>query len=66
MDMSFATQALTVRWAVEQKRLTPQVHNVPKEIEDQVSSLKLASMNIQIDRLTPEQRRYLASWEFGT
>jgi len=66
MDMSFATQALTVRWAVEQKRLTPQVHNVPKEIEDQVSALKLASMNIQIDRLTPEQRRYLASWEFGT
>jgi len=66
MDMSFATQALSVRWAVEQKRLTPQVHSVPKEIEDQVSSLKLASMNIQIDRLTPEQRRYLASWEFGT
>ena len=66
MDMSFATQALTVRWAVEQKRLTPQVHDVPEEIEDQVSALKLASMNIQIDRLTPEQRRYLASWEFGT
>ena len=66
MDMSFATQALSVRWAVEQQRLTPQVHNVPKEIEDQVSTLKLASMNIQIDRLTPEQRRYLASWEFGT
>ena len=66
MDMSFATQALSVRWAVEQKRLTPQVYNVPKEIEDQVSTLKLASMNIQIDRLTPEQRRYLASWEFGT
>ena len=67
MDMSFATQALTVRWAVEhQKRLTPQVHDVPKEIEDQVAGLKLTSMDIQLDRLTPEQKRYLASWEFGT
>ena len=67
MDMSFATQALTVRWAVEnQEQLTPNVHAVPKEIEDQVASLKLASMDIQLDRLTPEQKRYLASWEFGT
>ena len=67
MDMSFATQALTVRWAVEhRKRLTPQVHDVPKDIEDQVAGLKLASMDIQLDRLTPEQKRYLASWEFGT
>ena len=67
MDMSFATQALTVRWAVEnQEDLTPNVHAVPKEIEDQVASLKLASMDIQLDRLTPEQKRYLASWEFGT
>ena len=67
MDMSFATQALTVRWAVEhQDRLTPHVHPVAKEIEDQVASLKLASMDIQLDRLTPEQKRYLASWEFGT
>lgn len=67
MDMSFATQALSVRWAVEhQKRLTPQVYDVPTEIEDQVASLKLASMDIQLDRLTREQKRYLASWEFGT
>ena len=67
MDMSFATQALTVRWAVEnQDQLTPHVHPVAKEIEDQVASLKLASMDIQLDRLTPEQKRYLASWEFGT
>ena len=67
MDMSFATQALTVRWAVEhQEELTPNVHPVAKEIEDQVASLKLASMDIQLDRLTREQKRYLASWEFGT
>ena len=56
-----------MRWAVEnQEQLTPNVHAVPKEIEDQVASLKLASMDIQLDRLTPEQKRYLASWEFGT
>ena len=67
MDMSFATQALTVRWAVENKQpLGPQVHLVPKKVEDQVATLKLASMGIQFDRLTAEQKRYLASWEFGT
>ena len=67
MDMSFATQALTVRWAVENgQQLDPRVHLVPKEIEDQVATLKLASMGIQFDRLTAEQKRYLASWEFGT
>ncbi len=67
MDMSFATQALSVRWAAEhQQKLTPKVHNVPREIEDQVANLKLSSMDIKLDRLTPEQKRYLASWEFGT
>lgn len=67
MDMSFATQALTVRWAVENgQQLSPRVHLVPKEVEEQVATLKLASMGIHFDRLTPEQKRYLASWEFGT
>ena len=67
MDMSFATQALTVNWAVQnQKSLDVRVHNVPKEVEDQVAILKLASMDIQLDTLTAEQKRYLASWEFGT
>lgn len=67
MDMSFATQALSVRWAAEhQQKLTPAVHNVPRDIEDQVANLKLSSMDIKLDRLTPEQKRYLASWEFGT
>jgi adenosylhomocysteinase len=67
MDMSFATQALTVRWVVGNGlSLSPQVHAVPKEVEEQVASLKLASMGIQLDRLTAEQKRYLASWEFGT
>ncbi len=67
MDMSFATQALTVRWAVEKsQKLDRRVHLVPKEVEDQVATLKLASMGIKFDRLTSEQKRYLASWEFGT
>lgn len=67
MDMSFATQALTVNWAVQnQQSLDARVHNVPKAVEDQVAILKLASMDIQLDTLTAEQKRYLASWEFGT
>lgn len=67
MDMSFATQALTVRWAVENGgKLSHSVHLVPKEVEEQVATLKLASMGIKFDRLTPAQKQYLASWEFGT
>ena len=67
MDMSFATQALTASWAVQnQKNLDARVHNVPQEVEDKVATLKLASMDITLDTLTTEQKRYLASWEFGT
>lgn len=67
MDMSFATQALTARWAVENNgKLNHSVHMVPKEVEEQVATLKLASMGIKFDRLTPEQKKYLSSWEFGT
>jgi len=67
MDMSFATQALAARWAAESGgKLAHCVHMVPKEVEEQVATLKLASMGIKFDRLTPEQKRYLASWEFGT
>lgn len=67
MDMSFATQALAVRWVVEQKKpLGTEVHLVPKAVEEQVATLKLASMGIRCDRLSAEQHRYLTSWEFGT
>jgi len=67
MDMSFATQALATEWVVKQpQRLQVGVHNVPAEIEDWVSRLKLKSMNIGIDELTEEQKKYLASWEMGT
>jgi len=67
MDMSFANQALCVEYLVrEGAKLGKQVYPVPAEIDEQVASLKLASMNISIDELTPEQRRYLESWEAGT
>ncbi len=67
MDMSFATQALTAEWvSAKRLRLPAQVHKVPVEVEEQVASLKLASMGIRIDRLSPEQKRYLNSWQEGT
>jgi adenosylhomocysteinase len=67
MDMSFATQALASEWAVKNRwKLTPQVHNVPAEVEDWVARLKLSSMGVQIDRLTQEQQTYLSSWAVGT
>ncbi|MFQ5900479.1 MAG: adenosylhomocysteinase [Thermodesulfobacteriota bacterium] len=67
MDMSFATQALASEYAVENKgKLNVAVHQVPKEIDEWVASLKLNSMGINIDTLTPEQEKYLASWEMGT
>ncbi|MDZ7331039.1 MAG: adenosylhomocysteinase [candidate division KSB1 bacterium] len=70
MDMSFATQALTTEWVVKNseqlKAKGPKVYNVPSEIEDWVSRLKLKSMNIEIDELTEEQKQYLASWQMGT
>jgi adenosylhomocysteinase len=67
MDMSFATQALAAEWIVKQgRKLTVSVHDVPKTIEAQVAKLKLESMRVQIDRLTPEQVRYLSSSGEGT
>jgi adenosylhomocysteinase len=67
MDMSFANQALCVEWIVKQgPGLGKAVHTVPTEIDDEVAKLKLQSMGIEIDRLTPEQEAYLRSWEHGT
>ncbi|MDD5557066.1 MAG: adenosylhomocysteinase [bacterium] len=67
MDMSFAVQALTTEHCVRRHRtLVPKVYPVPQEIDDWVSRLKLKAMGAAIDRLTPEQRKYLASWEMGT
>ncbi len=67
MDMSFATQALASAWmATRSPRLIPMVYEVPTEIEEKVSRLKLASMNIQMDVLTDSQKAYLADWHEGT
>lgn len=67
MDMSFANQALAAEWLVSNaKTLEKTVYTVPEEIDDAIAALKLASMGISIDTLTPEQERYLASWEEGT
>ncbi len=67
MDMSFATQALQAEYVIKnQGKLSVAVHDVPKEIEDQVSTVKLKSMSIKIDKLTPEQIIYLASSGEGT
>jgi adenosylhomocysteinase len=67
MDMSFATQALQAEYVMKnQNRFSVAVHDVPLAIEQQVSRLKLKSMSIGIDKLTPEQVAYLASSGEGT
>jgi adenosylhomocysteinase len=67
MDMSFSNQALVIeRLAREPGALPAGVHGVPKDIDDAVARLKLAALGVGIDRLTPEQTHYLASWREGT
>ncbi len=63
MDMSFANQALAVELLVKEgDKLPPRVHQVPREIDEKVASLKLESMGVSIDVLTEEQKKYLESW----
>jgi adenosylhomocysteinase len=67
MDLSFANQALAVEYLVKQRgSLQPGIYVLPPEIDQEIARLKLATMGIEIDELTEEQRRYLASWEHGT
>ena len=67
MDMSFANQALSAEYIVANAtELERKVYVVPKEIDDEIARLKLATMGIAIDELTEEQARYLASWDEGT
>jgi len=67
MDMSFANQALCCAYlAAHHGELEADVYPVPAEIDREVASLKLQSMGIAIDRLTPEQEAYLQSWQHGT
>jgi len=67
MDMSFANQALSIEFMVKNKKpLAKMVYPVPEKIDQQIAKEKLAAMGTQIDRLTAEQRKYLASWNIGT
>ncbi len=67
MDMSFAVQALATEWAIKNRAsLEKRVHDVPPSIDEWVAALKLESMGIAIDKLTPEQVKYLASHDMGT
>jgi len=66
MDMSFANQALAVEYILTRPDLHTRVYCLPVEIDQKIAGLKLKSMGIKFDRLTPEQRRYLSSWKMGT
>ncbi|HEX3454116.1 MAG TPA: adenosylhomocysteinase [Gaiellaceae bacterium] len=67
MDMSFANQALSAEYAVQNAAsLERKVYAVPEEIDSEIARLKLATMGVEIDRLTEEQAKYLASWDEGT
>ena len=67
MDMSFANQALSVRWLLGRgERLDKTVYPVPQEIDEAIAALKLASMGAAIDKLTAGQKKYLADWREGT
>ncbi|MGD0282513.1 MAG: adenosylhomocysteinase [Dissulfurispiraceae bacterium] len=67
MDMSFANQALCSEFMVKNaKKLEKKVYGVPEKIDKEIARLKLKAMGISIDTLTPEQKKYLQSWEMGT
>ena len=67
MDMSFANQALCAEYVVKNaKKLEKRVYDVPAQVDQSVARTKLKSRGIKIDKLTPEQRKYLSSWEMGT
>jgi adenosylhomocysteinase len=67
MDMSFADQSLSVEYVVKNaKKLEAKVYPVPADIDQNVALLKLQSLGVNIDKLTREQEKYLASWSEGT
>ncbi len=67
MDMSFANQALAAEYMVKNAdKLEKKVYSVPSEIDAEIARLKLEAMGVAIDTLTPEQEKYLNSWEEGT
>ena len=67
MDMSFANQALSLEYIVKNAdKMEKNVYGVPKDIDLEIARLKLEAMGVEIDTLTPEQEKYLNSWEQGT
>ena len=67
MDMSFANQALSAEYVAKNyKKLGPKVYSVPENIDRMIAKLKLQALGVRIDTLTPEQKKYLSSWEMGT
>jgi adenosylhomocysteinase len=67
MDMSFANQALSLEYMVKNAdKLEKTVYGVPQDIDLEIARLKLEAMGVEIDTLTPEQEKYLHSWEQGT
>ncbi|HEX9610963.1 MAG TPA: adenosylhomocysteinase [Gemmatimonadales bacterium] len=67
MDMSFANQALAAEYVVKEAgRLARDVHRIPRDLDREIARLKLQAMGVGVDRLTPEQQKYLASWDLGT
>lgn len=67
MDMSFANQALSAEYVVKNhKSFENKVYSVPEKIDSAIAAMKLRTMGVSIDVLTPEQKKYLASWEIGT
>ena len=67
MDMSFANQALAAEYMMKHSQeLQPQVYPVPEAIDQHIAKIKLESMGVHVDKLTPEQEHYLASWSEGT
>jgi adenosylhomocysteinase len=67
MDMSFANQAMSAEYMAQNAgKLERTVHRLPEELDREIARIKLAGMGIHIDQLTPEQKKYLTSWEEGT
>ena len=67
MDMSFANQALGAEWMMQNgSSLDKRVYTIPTDIDQEIARLKLKAMGVEIDTLTPEQEKYLLSWEEGT
>ena len=67
MDMSFANQALAVEYLVKNKgKLKPIVQKLPSETDQEIAALKLKSIGVEIDKLSPEQEKYINSWQEGT